>query len=694
MTYEVWQGFAQNESGDVLDTASVTVTLAGTTTKPALFADEDGVGSKTNPFNTDASGFVQFYTAPAIVDIVATKGAFSVTFSNVRIGLPDALQTVATLAELQGLGTGLAAGAKREYQGLQYTLKNDSDYTARIAADNAGVFIETTYSATAAWVAGVKAGLFAEYFGVTGAGDETALLQKALNVAGLSSTPTILKTRLSTIDFSTVTVPSGVYFVGNGTKKFNPSSGLWEGKGTLLTGAVSFTGSSYAGITNCSIDTYTKGTNALAGVSDTTNNINIAFVNTRANNHGHLWEQNSTSNTGSVGGFVTVSDCVHYHGPNGFVTKMRDVKFIRCKSYATTVQGFVVVSDNINGASTYSRAINTLIQDCYAEGGISALRVYARDQFSLSNTNNVQPTDNTRIVNFTHGATTQFVIRFADTADEATAGSYTRVYNDNIYLNAQLKNQTAAAAALYLEQINNIKCDVLFSGNTSNFGLGDNVNQLDRSGFRSNGAFYGTESLIRVNGVNSTQLDLRFGARIMRIQNTVATGISSAIGVTGEDYREVTCIFEDNLTFLSFIPGADLYGRVGDSIDLVYSQGVWAVKRVSSILSDRETTIPHSANLVIDYWDLRTSKVAFFPTDTVSTITLNDKPHLITGNLYYIRFSSGSVAAKTITDWSSDFRFSAAIPKPTTASQITGYVYTFRYVGGVMNVESVCEYDV
>ncbi len=100
MTYEVWQGFAQNDAGDVLDTATVTVTLAGTTTKPALFSDEDGTGSKTNPFNTDSSGFVQFYTAPAIVDIVATKGAFSVTFSNVRIGLPDALQTVSTLGEL------------------------------------------------------------------------------------------------------------------------------------------------------------------------------------------------------------------------------------------------------------------------------------------------------------------------------------------------------------------------------------------------------------------------------------------------------------------------------------------------------------------------------------------------------------------------------------------------------------------
>lgn len=136
MTYEVWQGFAQNDAGDVLDTATVTVTLAGTTTKPALFSDEDGTGSKTNPFTTDASGFVQFYTAPAIVDIVATKGAFSVTFSNVRIGLPDALQTVATLAEL--VASSPAAGSLTGTKGYWYAGDGgDWEYLVKTSAQAA-----------------------------------------------------------------------------------------------------------------------------------------------------------------------------------------------------------------------------------------------------------------------------------------------------------------------------------------------------------------------------------------------------------------------------------------------------------------------------------------------------------------------------------------------------------------------------
>lgn len=203
MTYEVWQGFAQNESGDVLDTASVTVTLAGTTTKPALFSDEDGAGSKTNPFNTDASGFVQFYTAPAIVDIVATKGAFSVTFSNVRIGLPDALQTVATLAELQAIDASGFVG------GETYKLKSRLNGWAAYANDtlSGGTFVWAVSNFTTqapldtpqgwfvkSYAVAVTVGMFVrvgedsvypEHFGALANGitDDYAAVQAADNVA-------------------------------------------------------------------------------------------------------------------------------------------------------------------------------------------------------------------------------------------------------------------------------------------------------------------------------------------------------------------------------------------------------------------------------------------------------------------------------------------------------------------------------
>lgn len=105
MTYEVWQGFAASDAGDVLDGATVTVTVAGTEDGVTLFEDKDGAVSLANPFLTDATGLVRFYAAAQFVDIIATKGADTIEFMNVRLGLPDALQTVATLAELQDVVT-------------------------------------------------------------------------------------------------------------------------------------------------------------------------------------------------------------------------------------------------------------------------------------------------------------------------------------------------------------------------------------------------------------------------------------------------------------------------------------------------------------------------------------------------------------------------------------------------------------
>lgn len=127
MTYEVWQGFAVNDAGDVLDGATVTVTLAGTATGVTLFEDKDGAINLSNPFTTDATGLVRFYSAPEFVDIVATKGADTIEFMNVRIGLPDAIQTVATLSELLAL-TGMTTDDVREVIGVGLFQYNGSSW--------------------------------------------------------------------------------------------------------------------------------------------------------------------------------------------------------------------------------------------------------------------------------------------------------------------------------------------------------------------------------------------------------------------------------------------------------------------------------------------------------------------------------------------------------------------------------------
>jgi hypothetical protein len=99
----------------------------------------------------------------------------------------DDKQIVATLAELQAIGTNLSIGVKREYQGLTYVLKNDIDYTDAIAADNVGIVIATTYSPAAAWVAVLPTktitpqifGVIGDCNGATGNGnDDTVALRK------------------------------------------------------------------------------------------------------------------------------------------------------------------------------------------------------------------------------------------------------------------------------------------------------------------------------------------------------------------------------------------------------------------------------------------------------------------------------------------------------------------------------------
>ncbi|WVM88009.1 hypothetical protein UMZ34_16850 [Halopseudomonas pachastrellae] len=89
-------------------------------------------------------------------------------------------------------------------------------------------------------------------------------------------------------------------------------------------------------------------------------------------------EQNSIHADGRNGGNIVVTDCIHYGGPNGFVSKMRDVTFTRCFAYDVTVQAFVSVSDNINGADVYSRSLRTKFIDCGGDGVNEGLRIYSR----------------------------------------------------------------------------------------------------------------------------------------------------------------------------------------------------------------------------------------------------------------------------------------------------------------------------
>jgi hypothetical protein len=181
-----------------------------------------------------------------------------------------------------------------------------------------------------------------------------------------------------------ITVPAGCTLLGSGQKTRNRTSSAWEGRGTLIKGALNQTGIVGFVIGNLTIDNYGSGGNAVQGLSAGTGFGYLKNVTTRANNHNHLWEanDNNPSNTNAIGNIIC-EDCIAHGGPNGFVSKHKNVSFIRCIAYDNTVQSHVAVSDNINGPTIYSRAYGTKFIDCSAicAGTVSTegVRVYSRD---------------------------------------------------------------------------------------------------------------------------------------------------------------------------------------------------------------------------------------------------------------------------------------------------------------------------
>lgn len=521
---------------------------------------------------------------------------------------------------------------------------------------------------------------------LTGAADESAKVLAYLNAHKRVRLPAT--TAGQSIKLLSLVMPSSTALTGYGAKTWDGAA--WQGDGTLVVGNIRLGNSVGCTLTRMSVDNFASGGNAVSGLGPDTADHYVAQVNTRANNHGQLWEQNGTDPGGDYAGNIVLEDCVHWGGPNGFVTKMRGVTFNRCRVFGTTVQAFVITSDNINGATTYSRASDTVLRDCFASGGISAIRIYSRDQFSTSNANGVLGAKNTRIFNFRHGVLSQFVIRTGDTAGEATAGNFGRVLNADVDIDARLIGHTGAGAALYLEMVNRSRLKIFFSGNTSNVFNGDQVFGVDRRYFDSDAAFLSRDRAALVNTVNSTTLDLTWRPSVIRFQNTVSTNVGTVSGLTGCPYFEFDCVIEDQVTRLTFLsPGT--YGKRGQVVSVVWDGAAFFVKGVRSIYADTETVVAASATPVLDYWANRTHSLVTFPTVSVTSITLSNAAALTTGETYTIRIGSGTGSSIAISGWSADFVFTAGIPAPTSTGT-GGMILTFKAIANKLYVESRVNY--
>lgn len=489
-----------------------------------------------------------------------------------------------------------------------------------------------------------------------------------------------------------LTMPNGTSLVGHGAMEWSGAS--WVGEGTLIVGAVRLNDRKGCVVACVSIDGYDLGINPLAGAGPLTENHYIRRVNTRANSHGQLWEQKGADPTGDYGGNIRVEDCKHWGGPNGFVTKMRAVHFVRCKSYGTSVQSFVIASDNITGANVYSRASGTRMVECYAEGGNEGIRIYSRDHFSLANANGVLGVKDTKIDSFTHGVFSQFVMRTGDSEIGATNGNFARVLNADLKINGRFLGFGGAGTPMHLEMIDRIEVESLFGNNAAgvNISYGDQVFGVDREKLKTNAVMTGAEKLVVTNPINSTVIDLTLRPKVIRFQNTAVTSISTVKGLTGFAFFEFTCVIEDGATRLSFITAGTLHGKRGDSIDIVWDGASFLVKAIRSIFNDVETVVNPAAAISFDFWAARTHRMCAFPIATVSTFDISNPATLIAGDTYTLRIGTGNGVAQNITAWSANFVFTAANPAPTTVPASGGRLLSFKAIGGKLVCESIITY--
>lgn len=229
--------------------------------------------------------------------------------------------------------------------------------------------------------------------------------------------------------------PSNCILSGGGQLTYTEGKG-WDEEGTLLVGGVNCSNSTNVTVKDLTIDSFDSKGNALCGMTPRTGNILIERVTTRANNHGQLWEANDSNpqNNNAIGN-ITAKDCVHYHGPNGFVTKHKNVSFINCKAIDVDVQAFVVASDNINLNGRYSRATGTKIISgkVYCKPGSSALRIYSR---TYESNINVLGVDGVKILDFYASGEKSKLFYIGDAAGRNGRGKreYIPLISQNVYI--------------------------------------------------------------------------------------------------------------------------------------------------------------------------------------------------------------------------------------------------------------------
>lgn len=423
--------------------------------------------------------------------------------------------------------------------------------------------------------------------------DLTGTTDQSAKILGYLSLYKRVRLPVGRIKAAELIVPTGCTLVGAGSTLMNRSTKQWSSGGTTVIGTIGFTGSNSCVLGSMNVDAFATGNNAVFGVSDTTRDIYVKSVNTRAANHNHLWEQNGSDPAGKFGGNILVEDCIAYDGPNGFVTKMNSVTFRRCLAYDTTVQAYVVVSDNINGPNIYSRATKTKIQQCGGDGNHQGVTVYSRDAFSENNANGVAGTQDTEIdVSFTGIGNCSVHTGFYA---GGTSG-FTPLFNDNVTITGG--NYSAPTPAFHIRFDNAARPRVnagYFMGANAIVLGGSCVDPVVSPNVSTYGVMTGILAPEAVFTDNSAAINVDVARKRVVFRNTFNVVVSSI--VTSNPQKELDLLIDDAFTTVSV--GGKLISGKGSFAKIAYDEnfaafGGWKVVSAGSTIPNGEVLVPYA----------------------------------------------------------------------------------------------------
>ncbi|CAM3844588.1 hypothetical protein SAMN05216475_2053 [Pseudomonas synxantha] len=712
---------ARAEDGALLPDATVDVFVHGTQERAVLFSDSPGVTPLGNPVRSDANARVFFYTtapridmrisrygyvAPLLVDISTLDAATAVEQVQDNIDkainkIDGSLEVMRTqfdeLLERSGFETvflsyGAGVIVERPTQAVQrdgelYKVTNQSDLPFTLLGNWSEDRLKLTAIGDQALRQQVQPFLDAGYFQPNDL-DLSGIVNEQAKILAYLLKYKRVRIPAGKVNIGELAPPSGTSLVGYGKTRLNRSTKQWLSGGTTLIGSINLTGKTGCRLYDFNCDGYAAG-NAIVGLSDSTEWHWIERVATRASDHNFLFEQNGADSAGRYGGNIFCVDCDAYDGPNGFVSKMLNVTFLRCFAYDVTVQSHVAVSDNINGPGVFSRAQNTKFIECGGDGCHIGCSIYSHDFY-----HGVSPANHVVTVNpstgtywsGTHTNVTNCQGHVGDYPEQpGSPYNFVPIFNNEVTVGGG-NFQNSPLFGWRFDWAGRPR--VLaghFSGCVNPIVIGSNVVDLyvDYSVTRFGAINPGILSYEIVESSNANAINVSMVRDLLIVRNTEPTAIS--LLVTGNSFQRINIVLDDDLTTLT-IGGRAIFGK-GSALSAEWNGelGAWRVIGAPSTFPDSEVPFEYAQNLDLSW----RSKAAYVEmTGNINTLVV--RGGFTPGTRSTLRLAAKS-SAYSVFNWDGVNWGSADAVTSIAADQTV--LIQFYWTGRSQLVESVLRFS-